>query len=269
MHVSSVPVHRVIATTFHGEPPSKAHVVDHIDTNRRNNRPENLRWVTRLENILLNPISAKRIALAYGSIEEFFVDPSKPRLGPLKVNFEWMRTVTPQEAEASYQRLLAWAASENGSTGGSLGDWLYRRGQNQQEVVPEQTPLVKAKTPGAFQRNWKVPSEFPNCPIEAPGDALAVYAGRLQEGAVFAQNYFGASTVTSVALELTRDAILVLGDHGEDAIKQWSLARVELEDGSFVHESLGTFFSREGAEKQFCLAQGLPWDGGDSIDDYC
>ena len=52
--LSSVPVHRIVATAFHGPQPSKNHVVDHIDTNRQNNRPENLRWVTRLENILFN-----------------------------------------------------------------------------------------------------------------------------------------------------------------------------------------------------------------------
>ena len=50
-------VHRIIATAFLGPAPSSQHVVDHIDTNRRNNRPENLRWITKLENILLNPIT--------------------------------------------------------------------------------------------------------------------------------------------------------------------------------------------------------------------
>ncbi|MBP3764705.1 MAG: HNH endonuclease, partial [Bacteroidaceae bacterium] len=48
------PIHRIVATAFHGNCPGKNYVVDHIDTNRRNNRPENLRWVTRLENILNN-----------------------------------------------------------------------------------------------------------------------------------------------------------------------------------------------------------------------
>jgi hypothetical protein len=33
--------------------------------------------------------------------------------------------------------------------------------------------------------------------------------------------------------------------------------------------SLGSFFTKEGAEKQFCLAQDLEWFGGDSVDDYC
>lgn len=41
-------VHRIVATAFHGVAPTPQHVVDHIDTNRRNNRPENLRWITKL-----------------------------------------------------------------------------------------------------------------------------------------------------------------------------------------------------------------------------
>jgi hypothetical protein len=52
-------------------------------------------------------------------------------------------------------------------------------------------------------------------------------------------------------------------------VKPWSLAKVTYEGGRFVHESCGTFFALEGAEKQFTLIQGLPWEGGDSIDDYC
>ena len=57
MYITQVRIHRIVATAFHGEPPTREHVVDHIDTNRRNNRPENLRWLTRLENALLNPIT--------------------------------------------------------------------------------------------------------------------------------------------------------------------------------------------------------------------
>ena len=73
MEIAAVRVHRIVATAFHGEPPTKEHVVDHIDTNKRNNRPENLRWVTRLENILLNPITAKRIAYVCGSVRIFWL----------------------------------------------------------------------------------------------------------------------------------------------------------------------------------------------------
>ena len=65
-------VHRIVATAFHGQAPSDQHVVDHIDTNRQNNRPENLRWLTKLENILANEITLKKVEMICGSVEAFF-----------------------------------------------------------------------------------------------------------------------------------------------------------------------------------------------------
>ena len=35
MKLSTVVIHRIVATAFHGKAPSSQHVVDHIDTNRR------------------------------------------------------------------------------------------------------------------------------------------------------------------------------------------------------------------------------------------
>jgi hypothetical protein len=66
--MAGVPIHRIVCSAFNGPPPTDQHVVDHIDTNRANNRPENLRWLTRLENALLNETTARRIELAYGSL---------------------------------------------------------------------------------------------------------------------------------------------------------------------------------------------------------
>jgi len=43
LEISSQVVHRIVATAFHGPGQSAEYVVDHIDTNRQNNRPENLR----------------------------------------------------------------------------------------------------------------------------------------------------------------------------------------------------------------------------------
>lgn len=60
------------------EQPSEKHIVDHIDTNRRNNRADNLRWITRLDNILNNPVTRRRIEIAYGSIDAFFENPRAP-----------------------------------------------------------------------------------------------------------------------------------------------------------------------------------------------
>jgi hypothetical protein len=74
-----------------------------------------------------------------------------------------------------------------------------------------------------------------------------------------------------IAPGLTRPAALVHESETrrEGAVKPWSLAKVTHEGGKFVHESCGTFFALDGAEKQFTLIQGLSWQGGDSIDDYC
>lgn len=46
----SVCVHVLICTAFWGEKPTPLHEVRHLDGNRRNNIPENLRWGTRAEN---------------------------------------------------------------------------------------------------------------------------------------------------------------------------------------------------------------------------
>lgn len=44
-------LHHLVCTAFHGQRPSDQHEVAHGDGTRLNNRPENLRWATRLENV--------------------------------------------------------------------------------------------------------------------------------------------------------------------------------------------------------------------------
>jgi hypothetical protein len=268
MHVASIPVHRIVATAFHGPQPSKDHVVDHIDTNRQNNRPENLRWVTKHENILLNPITARRVIIAYGSIENFLANPDRPISGKLPPNFEWMRSVTKEEAEESRRRLLDWAKSGGMPSGGTLGEWLYTSRTEPYVKEPEPDDLIESRTPGAIQKNWKTPSEFPFSPSEIGANALDEYRERLKKGEVFSRNDFGESIVVSAELSESSETLVVLCRH-PGGVKDWALARVSVEDRLFVHEGLGTFFTLEGATKQYVLERGLKWEGGDTIDDYC
>lgn len=283
--ISDHVIHRVVAVAFHGEAPSAAHVVDHIDTNRHNNRSENLRWVTRLENILLNPITRARIEFAYGSLEAFFANPGSQSVA----NWDWMRTVTKDEAAQSLARLRKWAEEGKAPTGGALGDWLFKKPSSDRkpigfdpskwahsgagtpssstsdEVEQIDTPSL---TPGAFQRRWRTPTEFPLCPPVANETTLDAYLSRLVSGAVFARNQYGESTVVEAGI--AADGTLSVVCKTPSGVKDWSAARVFVEGNAICHESGGMFFDIKGAMKSHLRALGDPFDEAayESIDDY-
>lgn len=102
MRIGSHIVHRIVATAYHGPQPSKSHVVDHIDTNRVNNRPENLRWVTKIDNILKNPKTLKRIEKKWGSLEELFNDPN-PREKEEPIQNRWWMPDEILEIESTFE----------------------------------------------------------------------------------------------------------------------------------------------------------------------
>ena len=124
-------VHRIVATAFHGPAPTGQHVVDHIDTNRQNNRPENLRWLTKLENILNNEIPRKKVELICGSIEAFLENPSLLYGYETEdKNFSWMRNVTKEEAENCLKNWNNWVKSTSPSSNykqekRQVGDWIF------------------------------------------------------------------------------------------------------------------------------------------------
>ena len=139
-------VHRIVATAFHGVAPSDQHVVDHIDTNRQNNRPENLRWLTKLENILNNEITRKKVELICGSIEAFLENPSLLSGHETGYsNFSWMRNVTKEKAQISLARLTEWAKNPTKPKGGSLGDWLFQESPNSNNDTKPEAPATAKK----------------------------------------------------------------------------------------------------------------------------
>lgn len=121
-------VHIIVATAFFGEKDSKVYVVDHIDTNRCNNRVENLRWLTKLENILLNEFTRKKIEWICGSVESFLEDPSQLRgYESHDKNFEWMRTVSKEEAANTLRNWKTFLENSKRvyPSGQPIGDWIY------------------------------------------------------------------------------------------------------------------------------------------------
>lgn len=263
MEIAAVRVHRIVATAFHGEPPTKKHVVDHIDTNKRNNRPENLRWVTRLENLLLNPITAKRIAYVCGSVESFLANPEKYRNQFPEPNFSWMQVVTAEEAKTSLERMLAWAKNDKKSTGTSLDKWIFSREIVQIPPVTQHIYKI-SKTPNAAQSivNYDdKPNEFPSTPQTYEGDPLTAYYERLNKGAVFFRNHNGEYLVVKSGFSKDRQALYVMtksayvwreredGEHIPVPISELSekisnedlshsLTEITYEDGLFVHSKM-------------------------------
>lgn len=266
-------IHRIVAYAFIGEPPTAQHIVDHIDTNRQNNRPENLRWLTKLENILNNPITVKRIIFRCGSIEAFLEDPSILRKYINEdPNFKWMRTVTPEEAQASWKRLSNWAKKENDSIstkGGSLGEWIFKDNHDYSSVQ-ETSELGTSETPNAMQRKWRTPSEFPCCPPDRTDNPIQAYAENLKIGDIFSCNKYSSSIIADFATSTKGNELWVMCKNSEEnSVKPWSLAQVTYENNLFVHTNLGSFFKEDGVKKQFTLAQGLEWTGGNTFDDLC
>lgn len=249
-------VHRIVAFAFLGEPPTPQHVVDHIDTNRQNNRPENLRWVTKLENALNNPITRSRIIYRCGSIEAFIKDPSLLRGHESDdPNFIWMRAVSPSEARVSLERMVQWAKEDHVSKGGKMGEWVFdgnkhytsanrdyysgtsKHSENSQEFptvstseiikisqsvrIPETETIkvsneTKSLTPNVVQVYWRTPTEFPLCPQEQVEKPLIEYQSRLTKGSIFCHNQYQDSLVLDTALVDDNSSLYVMCKSSDD-----------------------------------------------------
>jgi len=260
LHIASQPIHRIVAYAFLGTPPSKEHVVDHIDTNKHNNRPENLRWVTRLENIILNPITLKRIEIAYGSLEEFFKNPKKE--SNLEPNIAWMRTVSKEEAQSCKRQLLKWASTDTMPQDGRLNEWIY---QNRKPYTTNKFSLEDkpSLTYGVIQRNWKWLTAFPACPNTITDNPLETYLKKLSKGVVFTKNDYGISHVEIA--EKSENLISIISK--SDNIKPWSVVKITVENNQYIHELKGLFFELNGAKNKHYKLLNIPFDG-DSIDNY-
>lgn len=291
-------VHQVVCSAFHGPEPEPHMVVDHIDTNRCNNRTENLRWLTRLENALNNPATRKKIIYLCGSIQAFVENPTILRNKALPPNVSWMKTVTKEQAAACKKHMDRWAKEDSNPefTGKGLGDWVFTDEEmnkaadwsgrsatsyrklfaKQREEIEEmnrleyekQNGLKDSLTPGAKQFEWKTPAEFLLCPQEGEERTLQAYLNNLQPGKAFCHTQYGTSNVLEAGFNQQEDAIYVL-TKGGNSMKPWALTKVTLKDGFFVHSNEGSFFQEDGGQKFFTLALGREWEGGEVFDELC
>ncbi len=254
-------VHRIVGYAFLGEPIENNLVIDHIDTNRRNNRPENLRWCTRLENVLNNPITRARIENLCGSIANFLKNPSILRGHEnIDPNFNWMRSVTKEEANNTLLRLLEWAKNPKKTSGKGLGDWIYNPlnehitssnlnksidSYSNQTVatIPEKEILkVQSITPNAIQIGWKTPAEFPCCPQNPSENALEDYLKNLEKSKIFCKAVYNGETSESPIIDFgmsDRNTLWVMTEI-QIAWKTHAITKITYKDHTFYHENWGT-----------------------------
>lgn len=198
-----------------------------------------------------------------------------------------MRTVSAEEAKASYERLKLWAETPSAPTNtsnGTMGEWVYAPTKRHEHIEPfskyssvpssqsefsaveyKQDILTESLSPTAMQKYWRTPTEFPLCPIRWDEEPLETYSKMLKKGAIVTKNEYSTHYIDDFALK--GDSLLIR-THADDGIKKFSLITVSFEGDKYIHEGQ-TFFEEQGARKAFTLAQGLEWDGEDGIDDYC
>ncbi len=289
LYIAGVPIHRIVATAFYGNAPTTQHIVDHKDTNRHNNRPENLHWVTKLENVLNNPITRKKIILLCGSLEAFLENPAMLNDSQLDSNFSWMRRVSPEEAKISKEKLEEWAKNDNTVSGGKIGEWIYHKptslsekmfgrklpseyydddkdGESEAEDEPD---YIESLTVGAAQRNWMTPTEFLCVPKEVGTTPLDDYLKNLQIGKIFCRHKYGESEIVKYGMSKDKKSIIIQCHDAKNSTKNWFIVAITYENGLFIHTSEMSCFTDEGAEKYYTLALGEEWTGGDVFDDFC
>lgn len=277
MFIGSHRIHIIIAKAFLGDKDSKIYVVDHKDTNRCNNRIENLRWVTRLENALLNPDTVKRITyLCNGDITKFIKDPScLKNIGAENQDLSWMRTVTPQEAENAYKNVMRWGLKPITTTNQKRsdkekGEWIFKNSSFKADEHQTQT-FQKAKYPDtALQMDWHTPTSFMGCPTTFNNNGLNEYFNNLSKNSLFLKNRYSTQIVIDKVLINNKKELLVISkDISESAVKPFGLVSILSIGNQFIHKSISTYFEENGARKKYTEMQGVKWEGEDSIDNYC
>ena len=160
-------------------------------------------------------------------------------------------------------------------------EWKYKA--NRRDPVPSSAPSVAfpsftfpepqqrkveriSPADNIEQRNWTTPTDFPMCPAGMPEKPLEAYRSKMRINGLFCRNRYGDSFLKDVGYNPEGDALIVL-THQPNGVKKWYLCGIYIEDGKYIHESIGSYFHEDGGRKYFTLNTGGTWLGGEVYDD--
>lgn len=169
---------------------------------------------------------------------------------------------------------LGWSKEIRSWNGGQLlppqKTWAQQKAEIEAENLrrfEEEHSLKASLTPGALQLDWATPTEFPQTPQAVSSAPLQDYLSHLSKDVVYCRNRFGDSLVFKAALADDGSHIAVVTEI--PGATNYALSEVYYENGVFIHKSIRTFFSEDGANKYFNESIGHVWEGGDVLEDYC
>ena len=300
LYIASKGIHRIVATAFHGENLSKEYIVEHIDTNKQNNRPENLRWITKEENILNNPHTIDKLQYITGcSIEELKENNWEKLHKYTSENQDtsWMRPTTKEEAENFHKRQEQWLNKEpkmneenqklydqlmkisniqdkNRNITTSMGEWIFQPPTEEHsnfDLINNyyEESFKESLTANAYQ-TWGTPTKFPCCPSEAKINMLEEYLSNLEVGKILCQSELFTSEITKFEYNSEKQKIIVQTvQTNKDSIKPWHITEITVNEGKCYHSLYCSCFEEDGADKYYTIACGREWTGGDVFDDFC
>ena len=248
LSIAGVRIHTIVAKAFLGERPGEL-VIDHIDTIKTNNRPSNLRYVTRFENLVGNPLTRGKIEQLTGlPIEEVLKDMTILHNLNLPPKFSWVKGISQKEADHIRMELSQLISKPI--------------------TKKENAPGNNSKTEYAIQAGgWYPRGFFPFCP-QHEDSSLEEYASNIVIGKPFFFHHDNKYLVDGFGLSNDRKTLAV---KCSDLLapKQNILITVTYNSRKWFIHTCNRYFAEESLEKYYTLAIGREWTGGDVFDDYC
>ena len=135
---------------------------------------------------------------------------------------------------------------------------------SEQKKYSRHEPIFNTSLRGFTTKYYCIPSLKSN--TQHP---LQEYINQLQIGMLFASNSYAKPFIFDKALSLDSNSLIILGKDIYGAIKPWVVYKVNYINGNFVHRYVSGHFDYVSALRDFTIAQGKEWTGGDVLSDYC